>query len=250
VQADGSFPWVPVAILGAAILIALIIVGRTRGNQQIGKLRRGVQFYPNPTGLEPPGTVFRIDANRTQYLVKQLTVPVQSAPEASGTSRETVTVSTGVVAQLFGIAVTTLKVGSERTAQIALEMGGVVREITFDADLDAAVDEFRREKYRVDNRYFIIRECWLAKSIDYRFTERYILDLGGEAVVKQINAKASLLTRERSGEYVLKRKFPTPLRVLFLPEEITPISAGLGGESPRLDRTPVDGPLVWEDRQE
>jgi hypothetical protein len=245
-----NFPWVVAAIVVVAVVIALFIVARKRVQPQLGKLPQGVQFYPNPTAHEPPGTVFRIDSNRTQYLVKELSVAVRSLPEASGAWRETVRASTGVLAQVLGVATATLKVGSEHTEEVAFELGGVVREVTFDDDLDAAVDAFRREKYRVDNRYFIIRECWLAKSIDYSFSEKYILDLGGEALVKQITAKGTLLSRGRSGEYVLKKKFQTPMRVLFKPEEIKAISAALGGNLPRLDRVPVTGTLVWDSRQE
>ena len=245
-----NFLWIVAAIVFAAVVIALLIVARKRVKPRLGKLPQGVQFYPNPTAHEPPGTVFRIDANRTQYLVKQLSVPVRSLPEASGAWRETVRASTGVLAQLLGVAAAALKVGSEHTEEVAFELGGVVREVTFDDDLDGAVETFRREKYRVDNRYFIIRECWLAKSIDYSFSEKYILDLGGEALVKQITAKGTLLSRGRSGEYVLKRKFQTPMRVLFLPEEIKPISAALGSDLPRLDRAPVTAALVWDSRQD
>jgi hypothetical protein len=254
-EADAGIPLVGAAILGVAVIVALVVVARTRGllvskrGRPLGQLPGGVQFYANPTALEPPGTVFRIDPNRAQYLVKQLEVTVQSAPEASGAWRETVRASTGVLAQLLGVAPVALKAGSERTEEVAFELSGVVREVTFDSDLDAAVEMFRREKYRADNRYFIIRECWLAKSINYNFRERYILDLGGEAVLKQLTAKGALLSRSRSGEYVLKKKFETPMRVLFLPEEIKPISAALGRELPRLDRVQVTGPLVWESRQ-
>jgi hypothetical protein len=256
VQAETGVPWVVAAVVSAAVLVALIVVARARSSltskrgQPLGKLPEGVQFYSNPTTLEPPGTVFRIDPNRTRYLVKQMRVPAQRAPEASGVWRETVTVSTGVLAQVLGVAPATLKLGSEKTEEVAFELGGVVREITFDTDLDAAVEMFRREKYRVDNRYFIIRECWLAKSIHYTFSERYILDLGGEVVLNQLAAKGSLLSRSRSGEYLLKKEFETPMGVLFLPEEIKPISAALGRELPRLDRAPITGPLLWESQQD
>jgi len=64
--------------------------------------------------------------------------------------------------------------------------------------------------------------------------------------LKSLTAKGTVFKRSRSGGYVLKKKFSTPLRVLFLPEAIKPVSAALGGGAPRLGRVPITNPLVWE----
>jgi hypothetical protein len=251
-QADPVLTWGAVVVLAGVIAVALLKVAKTRlslvgKSKPLGKMPEGLQFYANPTAHEPPGTIFRIDADRTRYLVKPVPVKVQAAPESSGRWRETVTASTGVLAQLLGVAPATLKIGSERTEEMVFEVSGLIREITYDSDLESVLDTFRKEfKFRADNQYFIIRECWSAKSIDYCFSEKYIQDLGGEAVVKSVVAKGTLFTHRRTGDYVLKKKFEVPMRVLFLPEAIKPVSAALGRDLPRLDRIPVTKPLVWE----
>jgi hypothetical protein len=250
--AGNAIPWTWVIILAVAVAVALIVVWRTRlrlpgQGKPLGGIPQGLQFYPNPTAHEPPGTVFRIDPNRTRYLAMSLKVPVHSAPEASGRWRESVTASTGVLAQLLGLAPASLKVGSERTEEITFEVAGLTREVTYDDDLDAIVEQFRKEhKFRADNQYFVIRESWAATSIDYSFSSQYIQDIGGEAQVKTLAAKGTLFTRTQNGDYVLKKKFKTPMRVLFLPEAIRPVSAALGREIPHFDRVQVTRPLVWE----
>ena len=46
---------------------------------------------------------------------------------------------------------------------------------------------------------------------------------------------------------MLEKKFDKPMRVMYLPEEIKPISAGLAGERPELGLVPVKETLVWEE---
>ena len=66
-------------------------------------------------------------------------------------------------------------------------------------------------------------------------------------MTKGLSLKGTLFKSEANGEFVLERKFETAMRIMFLPEEIRPVSAALGGEAPELDLFPVTEPLTWDD---
>jgi len=89
-------------------------------------------------------------------------------------------------------------------------------------------------------------------TLHYRLTRQQLESFGGEASVSgQLSAEAKLLTADHSGEYVLERDFKTPMRVLFLPEEIrAALAVRQDYEKPRLGLVPVKEPLDWEDAPE
>jgi hypothetical protein len=252
-------PWgdyVLIAVAVGVIVVAAVLVWRTQLHRDGGDvepghiLDRGWQFYFAPTTLEPPGTVFRIDAESRRYLVETLPVELQVGEEASGEHTESVTASMGVVARFLGLKGVEAKVGTGKTEQLVFRMDQPEREVVDDMDLGRVLQPFLNGfDYRDDNRYFVIRECRRATGLTHHLTMSQVNDLGGKASLKKAAAlKGTLFKSERSGQFRLEKKFDKPMRVMFLPEEITPVSdKGASFESAELRLIPVTEVLAWEE---
>lgn len=241
-----------------AILVAWYLVRRARvrpdagGGVEPALLDPGWQFYSRPTELEPPGTIFRIDAERRRYIVDTVPVQTQVGAEAFGRHEESVDASLGVVARFFGVKGVNAKLGGTKTERLVFELDEVAREVADDADLDAALAPVLGAlQYRADNRYFVIRECRKAKRISHHLTRGQVTDLGGEvSVAEQTKLEGTLFREKDDGDYVLEKSFEQPLRVMFLPEEIEPATAGRTKAMPGLRRVPVQEPLHWEEAED
>jgi hypothetical protein len=246
-------PWVWYLLGGAIIIAAAIAVYRTRlGNPDAGDVRildPGWQFCSRPSELDPPGAVFRIDPQRRRYPVDTLKVKTDVGREAFGKHRESVEANMGIVARFLGLQGPELKVGAQKSEQLVFELLEAAHEQVSDVDLDGVLQPFLKTlPYRADNRYYVIRAARTAKGITHHFTRNQVGDLGGEAkLAEQASLKGTVFHSSRSGEYVLEQSFPVPLRVMFLPEEIRPMAAALGGAHPELGRVPVTQPLAWEE---
>lgn len=251
-------PWVNYTLIAVAIIalvVAAILVRRSRlrsdddqgGSRRI--LDRGWQYYFTPTTLEPPGTVFRIDAQHRRYLVDTLPVQIQVGEEVFGEHTESVAANLGILVRFLGLKGVNVKVGTAKTERLVFKMDKPEREVVDDQDLDKVLRPFLKYlEYRVDNRYFVIRESRKATGITHHLTRSQVDDLGGEAsLADSLALEGTLFESERSGEFLLQKKLDKPMRVMFLPEEIKPVSAGLAGEQPELGRVPVNETLVWED---
>jgi len=207
----------------------------------------GWQFYHRPTTLEPVGTIFRIDSEDRRYIVDTLNIQGTRGAEAAGHIELQVEIGAGVLARLLGI-------GPEADSKvkfaekIVFELSKPVREYTSDKHLESVLDPFLLSlKYRADNRYFMIRECRWADAMTYRLSKERIIALGGEATINESLTVGAELKTVSERLYEIDCVFPEAMRVMFLPEEIKPISAGLGGDEPELGRVPVKEPLVWKD---
>jgi hypothetical protein len=184
-------------------------------------LQEGWQHYFTPTTLDPPGTVFRIDSAKRKYHVCQLPVKPVVGDEAFGEHTESITVSLGVVARIFGIKADP---AASKTERLQFSLEGAQREVTSDEAVRAElVNAFRNVDYRNNNRYFVIRESLKATGITHILTRNQIQSLGGEAVLTpQVGLTGSLHKSDRGHEYRLQKSFAAAMRIMFLPEEIVP----------------------------
>lgn len=212
-------------------------------------LDTGWQFYSKPTTLEPPGTVFRIDTDGRRYLVTLLDVPSQIGQEAAGRVHESVSTSTGVLARFLGLQLGHLKTEGRRQEQLVFEIKSPAREVTTDQDIEAALVTFLDTlDYRVDNRYFIVRECRTARAMSFTLSDLQLIDLGGQVMLKKlVSGRGTLVRSSRTKHWELNQQFPKPMRVMFLPEEIKPITAAFAGNPPQLGRVRVKETLNWKD---
>lgn len=202
-------------------------------------------FFNQPTNLEPPGTVFRIDAGGCRFIVDRLTVEVDEGPEASSRLEQRMEVKLGVLARFVGLVPIGANVGGGRVQTLEFEVHDPVRAVTTDVALRAPLDILLEQlERRPDDRYFVIRETRSASGIIYRLSEGQVAELGGEGPVHAALSAGASLSAKGAGVYEITQPFPERLRVTFMPEEIKRVSAGLAGE-PRLGLVPVTTALEW-----
>ncbi len=230
------------------VFILLLIVGSILYNEYEEApeiLQTGWQFYSYPTTLEPVGTVFRIDPQGRRSIVTDLEVSSTTGSEAMGKVKQKMVTRGDVIARFLKISLGAEAKGG-RQQSIEFEMEDTERAITSDHDVGKVLDSFFDiVRFRVDNRYFIIREARSAKVIHYKINDSILADLGGEAVIKGLANLDAGFQYESNKSYNLSQTFPERMRVMFLPEEIVPVSASLGSEMPEVEAVPVDEVLVW-----
>jgi hypothetical protein len=246
--------WALVALLvvAAVLVLATRLFWRRREAETGGHPRvldPGWQFYSRPTTLEPPGTVFRIDGEGRRFIAGELEVEVTRGREASGRTDETVATTLGIVARFLGIDAGA-RLGAKRVQQLRFELLEPEQETTTDMAVEDAVDALgERLRYRADNRYFVVRSVRRAAGMTYRLSDEQVDELGGEAKLEHVAEESAEVSFRRRRAYELDQRFPEVMRVMFLADEIKPVSAGLAGDVPELGVMPVTEVLEWEDAE-
>ena len=221
---------------------------KNQGSISSNPLPPGWQFYSKPTTLEPPGTVFRIDRDKKRYIVDYLKVKPQKGEEAFGRVQTSIQAKTSILASFLGLTNLSLSARAEKNEEMMLEMQNLVREVLTDKVIGPILKSFLETlDYRVKNSYYVIREATTVDEIDFQLNNDQVISLGGEASLnKAISVKGKIYSSKKEGTYILQQKFEKPMGIMFLPEEIKPISAGLGGKGPELGLVPVKGVLEWD----
>lgn len=248
--------WFVIAGVIAAAVIGYILVKRSKvrsaQNTDLpdGSLPPGWQFYSNPTTLEPPGTVYCIDPQGIKFIVDELKVPIHSGEEATGTVKESVDAKTGIAARFMGMHSASME--AQKTERFEFGITDVVKEYTMNAELDKIMSAFLDAlDYQKGYRYFIIREARKASAIRFKLSKKQVDSFGGETTVgTQVKAQGNVFSSDNRGQYVIDQRFKAPMRVMFLPQEIKVVTAGLAAEKPRLGLMPVKEPLYWEEAAE
>lgn len=245
----------PINFAYSAAMIAPMILGfnffRRRKDERSmssNPLPEGWQFYDKPTTLEPPGTVFRIDRDNKRYIVDHLKIGSRKGEEAFGRIQRSIVAKASIIASFLGLTNLSLSGEAGKNEQVVFEMQNLMREYLTDMDIDPVIKPFLEElDYRVKNKYYIIRDATSANEIDFQLSNNQVFSLGGEASLNEaISVKGEIVSAKKGGLYILQQKFDKPMRIMFLPEEIKPISAGLGGKGPELGLVPVKGVLDWD----
>jgi len=212
-------------------------------------LEEGWLLYAKPTTLEPVGTLFRIDDAGRRFIVDQLKVQAQEGAEAAAKVQLQVRANIGFFARFLGLDSYGGKMNAQDAEQLEFEIVEPVRQVVTDAEMDRAMAPVIASlKYRADNRYFVVRDTRSALAMTYRLTQTQIGEIGGEASLAVALGAGFKLGACTGGAYEINQTFPERMRVMFLAEEIAPVSAGLAGHAPELGRLPVRQPLVWVER--
>ena len=96
----------------------------------------------------------------------------------------------------------------------------------------------------------VFREVVSGSEITYHRNRGQTDKLGGEAsLTEAAKLEGNLHTATSKEDYLLQQKFEIPMRIMFLPEELRPLTRGLAEETV-IGRRPVTQPLVWEDAEE
>ena len=241
------------AVVSAIAAIVIVIFNRRsavdKGERRPAEmLEPGWQFYSKPTTLDPPGTVFRIDVAGRRYIVANLEVKATTGREASGKSIKSGQASVGLVASLLGMDKVGIGAKGRKVERLEFEITDPVKEETSDMAIDEVLDPFlERLDYRAENRYFIIREARMASAMKYFLSEQLVNDIsGGMPAIESIKTRGEF-KQVKKGQYELNQTFDEPMRIMFLPEEIVPISAGLAQATPELGLAPVNETLIWQE---
>ena len=241
------------AVMGIIAAIVIIIFNRRssigKGEKRLADiLDPGWQFYSKPTTLDAPGTVFRIDNNGRRYTVGKLDIKTTRGKEAAGRSVKSGQASVGILASLFGLDKIGIGAKANKVERLEFQITNPVKDETTDMAIDEMIDPFLEQlDYRADNRYFIIREARIASAMKYFLSEQLVNDIsGGAPAIENIKVEGEF-KRRKKGEYELNQTFDEPMRVMFLPEEIAPISVGLAESKPQLGLAPVTETLVWDE---
>ena len=211
------------AVMGIIAAIVIIVFNRSsfmgKGEKRPADvLDPGWQFYSNPTTLDAPGTVFRIDNNGRRYKVGKLDIKTTRGKEAAGRSVKSGQASVGILASLFGLDKIGIGVKGNKVERLEFEITNQVKEETTDMAIDEVIDPFLEQlDYRADNRYFIIREARIASAMKYFLSEQLVNDIsGGAPAIENIKVEGEFI-RSKKGDYELNQTFDEPMRVMFLP---------------------------------
>jgi len=247
--------WYVLAAVVVLAIVGYILVQRKRvasarnADLPAGALPKGWQFYSNPTTLEPPGTIFRIDPNKQRYIVDSLPVTISAGAEAVGKLAESITADSNIVANFIGLVNAEAGVGTQKTEHFVYEVDDPVMETVSDVELEKTLPAFLdKHNFRQGHRYFVIRQARKVNAMRYRLTNKLVNDFGGKASVgEQLTAQGKVFSSDSNGQYILEENFKSPMRIAFLPEEIRTIRASLDAAKPQLGLVPVTEVLSWKD---
>lgn len=206
----------------------------------------GWQFYSRPTNLEPPGTVFRIDNEGRRFIVERLKPTIERGPEPGAAKVQSIETKIGVLARLLGLksAGADIHAGSAKTLQF--EIAGPVRESTSDVEIDRVLKPFLGTmEFRANNRYYVVRETRSATAMKFILSDEQLGQIGGKAAIAVIGEMGLTLSARSVGISELTHAFPERLGVMFLPDEIAPVRAGLAAGETELGRIPLGSVLDW-----
>ena len=244
---------ISLAVGGIIAAIAVIVFNRRspmgKGEKRLADiLDPGWQFYSKPTTLDAPGTVFRIDDKGVRYKVGKLDIKPTRGKEAAGRIVKSCEASVGILASLFGLDKIGIGAKRKKVERLEFEITNPVKEETTDMAIDEVLDPFLEQlEYRADNKYFIIRDTRMASAMKYYLSEQLVNDIsGGARAIEKIKVEGEL-KKVKEGEYELNQTFDEPMRIMYLPEEIVPISVGLAGSKPQLGLARVTETLVWKE---
>lgn len=209
-------------------------------------LPAGWQFFSRPTNLEPPGTVFRIDSDGRRFIVERLKPDIDRGPEPGAAKQQSIEARLGMLARLLGLKSASVGIGTGTARALQFEITDPVRESTSDAAMDQVLKPFiAAMEFRVNNRYYVIRESRSATAMKFVLSDEQLGQIGGKAAVTAVGASGLTLSAKQTGISDLTQAFPQRLSVMFLPEEITAVRAGLAAGESELGRVPVTTALNW-----
>jgi len=210
----------------------------------------GFDAFPSARDFDPPGKVFRKDADGKIWPVGLLKVTTQSGHEETLAISKKEHVSLGGFFKSIGVAENVLpaelknKLSSEIEVELA-SVSGTREYLDDDSDVyPAIIALFRRVPFKKDNEYYLIRETIASTELTFRSKVNWAAEVGANAEIKKIINANTEAHWENENAVSMVKKFQSPLRIWFKAEKIMPKEAlGIGPAEIQFDLVTTAGAL-------
>jgi hypothetical protein len=179
----------------AAIPIVLTACSGTDNRTDLSQLPNGFSCPVIPTGLSPPGTVYRETPEGTVFTVyvPNPAPPLRSSSFGNITSSGQKEVKASLVAKLIKLPVSA-NASADTKYTVTQNYTGTVFLDTTDSDVQPIIDKAKQLSPPMANdKYYIVREVMSATGIEYAFNKDISDSFGATIPVKvvQVNPNAS-----------------------------------------------------------
>ncbi len=197
---------------------------------------KGYQCPLVPNGLDPAGSIYRLDKNGTYYRVKDFsTDPAVTAmdgfrkkvPISNYALSDTQASSAGLSFNLLEKVLPGLSASGDaefkKKMSVDITVENIVAEVIDDTVDDHIVDWFRANiTLRRGSKYFLVRETVKAGAVSYRLKHKDIAKLGGKAQLEKLaEGEANVTIRDNDATFEIKQKFsPDRIAVCIKSAEI------------------------------
>ena len=235
--------WAPIAGLSVALLaLAGCTAGQATGTitplnppDFVPGVPKGYQCPLVPNGLDPAGSIYRLDKSGTYYRVKDFST--DSAIMAMDGYRKEVPISNYVLsdtqASSVGLSFNLLEKvlpgltssGSadfKKKMSVDITVENIVAEVIDDTVDDHIVGWFRANiTPRRGSKYFLVRETVKAGSVSYLLKQKDLAKLGGKAQLERLaGGEANVTIRDNDGTFAIKQEFSPRIPVCIKSAEI------------------------------
>ena len=235
--------WAPIAGLSVAVLAlaGCINAGATPIMPDLKKpvfipgVPKGYECPLVPNGLDPAGSIYRLDKNGTYYRVKDFsTGPAVMAmdgfrkkvPISNYAMSVTQASSVGLSFNLLEKVLPGLSASGDaefkKKMSVDIIVENIVAEVIDDPVADHIVDWFRANiTLRRGSKYFLVRETVKAGSVSYKLKQRDLARLGGQAQLEELaGGKADVTIRDNDGTFAITQTFSPRIPVCIKSAEI------------------------------
>jgi hypothetical protein len=185
-------------------------------------LPKGYECPLIPNGLDPAGSIYRLDKNGAYYRVKDFSEDPEIA--AKGNFKKIVPISNyrlsdqqmssaGLSFNLLKAALPGLSASASGDMRKEIAVDVTVQElegeIIDDTVADRIVDRFKTTiQPKAESRYFLVRESVKAGSVSYRLRQADLAKLGGKGQVEKLaEGSANVTLHDNDGTVEVKQSF-------------------------------------------
>jgi len=201
-------------VLATILLMQSLLFAQLDLHRPANAIYKNFKPFPTPRTNYRPGSVYRIDKNKIQYFVQDVT-SIKALTSDEGTVNGKMNFTRSEILECLNIDINQDYISTE------VEIKNVVREYTEQTNVDLVLWENDViEKLVVDDSsdYYLIREAVLAKEIVFRFDSK--------TADKIVTGKGNLKEKQ-AGEgqiidypFSISKRFKEPKRLFYLEQKI------------------------------
>jgi hypothetical protein len=187
---------------------------------------------PLPTDGDAPGTIFRIDPSGKRfdvaYLSDQVKIYNQHIAMPSWSTRKTVAANALI---RFLKRTANFHAGGNTARTLDMTLDSATKQVTLDDDIDAllASKALFKSKWKMDSKYYLIRETISVKHLKYSLSQDLVADLGGDAALSASVTGSADIKFASGNVRKIDQSFHPPYRVMYKLVRLLPPAAGISG---------------------